>query len=90
MVDHVVRDHSCTTQAALLVTFLIVGQALASPQMTFVSNLVSHPKDPSLDLCNVCVQFTGQALNELLNIILSRLLSSVCTFLAVRIHLIHD
>lgn len=67
-------DGSRLLQALFLLTIL-VGSVLAGP------SIVRHPlhpmsigkpvKAPGLDLCNLCIQFSSQFLNELVNIIAS-------------------
>jgi len=67
-------DGSLSLQALFLLTIL-VGSVLAGP------SIVRHPlhpmsigkpvKAPGIDLCNLCIQFSSQFLNELVNIIAS-------------------
>lgn len=73
---------------SLQVLFLLAvlcGAALAEPQDYVIRktiqplNLAKGTMSPSLDLCPVCIQFTAQTINELLNIILSRCTRAVIT-----------
>lgn len=59
-----------------MLVFLVFGQALAAPSYLSIKRVsVDPPLYPGVKdgkLCNVCVQFMGQFINQLLNIILSK------------------
>ena len=56
---------------AILVGSVIAGPAIVRHELQPIS-FGKPVRDPSLDLCNVCVQFSQEFLNELVNIIASK------------------
>ena len=51
---------------------MVLGSTVATPWVSLVQPPKrAEPKKPNFDLCPVCVQFAGEFINELLNIILS-------------------
>ena len=67
---------------AIVVRSVFAGPAIVRHELQPIS-FGKPVRDPSLDLCNVCVQFSQEFLNELVNIIASKsstsLDSSKCT-----------
>jgi hypothetical protein len=66
---------------AVILSILVLSEAFYIPPSGAKSNGVVHMSKPQqlhstkgldLDLCPTCVDFTGQAINNLLNIILSK------------------
>lgn len=77
------KDLSCIKLLqALFLLAIVVGSVFAGPAIVrHELQPISFGKpvrDPSIDLCNVCVQFSQEFLNELVNIIASKL-SNLCT-----------
>lgn len=59
---------------------MVLGSTFATPWVSLVQPPKRvEPKRPDLDLCPVCIQFAGEFINELLNIILNAGVVGSCT-----------
>lgn len=58
---------------------MVLSSTFAVPWVTLVQPPKRvEPKRPDLDLCPVCIQFAGEFINELLNIVLSETIAACC------------
>ena len=73
---YVIFMHGSLSLQALFLLTILVGSVLAGPSMIrhqlHPMSIGKPVRDPSVDLCNLCIQFSSQFLNELVNIIASK------------------
>lgn len=57
---------------SVFLLLIVLSSTFATPWVSLVQPPKRvEPKKPDLDLCPVCIQFAGEFINELLNVVLS-------------------